>query len=358
MTLPTTTTLVLILLATASSVLAFEVPLLPPLPQTCGFVFDDPHVVSFDRLVYECQAEGDYILSKSLDSGLELQARYYRGDSWGWTRTGGGGTTTIGAVLRTGVEGEPLVEAQYTNPETCELKYFIDGVEYDLEGTDESDFAATVGNDKAGFFKRGRNRYFVYKESGISFRLAINKHPKFGCFFNVKLCLPDELIETERLVGQLGSPDGDPLNDYMNRDGTIYEGVQPFAHSYPEGYWSDVHEYCTTVWCVSGEQDSLFQVPTTLDHCDASPYQGVVEEAIENTIEEVKELCGDDIPCLVDGEAGGLDAAEQTLQDERDLEGEEKIPEGGHKATGYGDPHFKTWSGDKFDYHGDQTGCQ
>ena len=42
----------------------------PADPPHCGCIWGDPHMVTFDKLKYDCQGTGEFVLSKSLNSDL------------------------------------------------------------------------------------------------------------------------------------------------------------------------------------------------------------------------------------------------------------------------------------------------
>jgi von Willebrand factor type D domain len=93
-----------------------------------GRLYDDPHVETFDGHKYDCQGNGDFILSKSLISNrFELQGRFNKLD----LSTGLTGTTTTAAVFKSGVSGEPTLEVESVpntyDHYTCQLKYTIGG---------------------------------------------------------------------------------------------------------------------------------------------------------------------------------------------------------------------------------------
>ncbi|CAB9503895.1 von Willebrand factor type D protein [Seminavis robusta] len=292
--------------------LCTKLPKAPPLPQTCAKAYDDPHIETFDQLQYDCQGDGDFILSKSLEpgSGFELQGRFFKLDGWA-------GTTTTGAVLTTGFAGEPKVEVAYN--EKCDLHYYIDDEEHDLDSDWSTDGTIALGTDKVNFFRSGSDRYFHFQDSGVSFHVTLRYNHVFGCFINVKLCLPDE-IKSQRLVGIFGSPDGNKQNDFMDHDGTDLETVGKI-------YWGQIYDYCTTTWCLGS--DSLFKVSGSGDTCE-KPYDDTIEQAVKNAGEEVKAECGDNMACMVDTVVS-KDAATggETLKDEEDLNGEETVPDEG-----------------------------
>jgi hypothetical protein len=105
-----------------------------------------------------------------------------------------------------------------------------------------------------------------------------------------------------------------------------------------------------------------------------------MDKAIEDPPQEIKEACGGDEACIVDAIAadGDIEEGLRTLQAEEaepepPAEEERKAnpappkedigapepalrtmtPPAKKKGSGSGDPHFKTWTGQKYDYHGE-----
>jgi hypothetical protein len=270
-------------------------------------------------------------------------------------------------VLKTGFADEPIVEVEYT--QECDLTYWVNGVETDLEG------GADIGSDKVLFYGKGMDRFFIY-ESGVSLKINFRSWQS-KCLLNTYLCLPDKLAG-EKIVGIFGSPDAIRNNDFMERDGSLY-APEPRSRK-------EKTEYCSSTWCVPrGSNLFLEPKPTCSDEFDHE-----LDRAIELVEQDIKEACGDDLACIVDTVAAGGDITEglRTLEDEaanpeapspeeiqafpappkevitkedlkeeteeapqeRQFESGTKTPQ---KGSGSGDPHFKSWTGTKYDYHGE-----
>jgi hypothetical protein len=201
-------------------------------------------------------------MSKSLDSDFELQGRYEQ-------VPGKSVTTTQNVVLKTGAAGEPTIEVEYTKQ--CDLSYFIDGQEVDLEN------GPAPESDVFQFARDGTFRYFMFA-SGVEMKLQLHKWSG-DCLLNTFLCIP-ETLAAENIVGILGSPDADKENDFMMRDGSAFE-PKPLTRR-------SMNEYCKAVWCVPTTEDNLFREPG--DACGVAMKSS--EEIIFGpTLAEVK--CGD-----------------------------------------------------------------
>lgn len=329
----------------------------PPLPDTCGKIWGDPHVVTYDGLAYDCQGTGEYVLSKSLDSNFQLQGRFEKFDN------GSQGTVTTAATLVTGAAGEPKVEVRFNG---CRLEYLINGVIMDLDSKWVRDGTLSTQNFVAYFFLIRDDRYFYFPGSGISFHIRKKHSDKFGCYMNVKVCLPDELAR-EHIVGLYGSPNGNVEDDFMDRVGVS------LTHR-GNTYWKAAYHYCTSNWCITDPVNSLFETPIDGEHCH-EPYDKTLESNVMSAPPELFSICEGNIECLVDGILGDISDSTDSLAEQLFLSQHEESPEeevddpdpmeqdrifeqtevkaAPEVAYSKGDPHFRTFSGDRFDFHGE-----
>ena len=160
----------------------------PPLPDNCGSLWGDPHIVTFDGLKYDCQGTGEYILSKSMDSNFQLQGRFekFENDTQG--------TVTTAAALVTGESGEPKIEVRFNG---CKLEYLINGVIIDLDSKWVREGTLSTENFVAHFFLKRDDRLFYFPGSGISFHIRKKHSDKMGCYMNVKVCLPYKMLQEQ-----------------------------------------------------------------------------------------------------------------------------------------------------------------
>jgi len=204
---------------------------------------------------------------------------------------------------------------------------------------------------------------------------------KMGCYLNVRVCLPDK-IKSENIVGLLGSPNGDTSDDFMDADGTNLNWV-----NLGKTEWEDGYNYGTQNWCIRGQGVSLFKDPMdpSLGSCD-EPYDDTLANSVANAPDDIKEICGVDINCLIESMAGdiedGVDSVRELEENfggldttpkptDTDVEEEDEVFEQTTvkpasdsvvKKTSavvektstpgtYGDPHVVTFGGQKFDFH-------
>lgn len=297
------------------------------IPKTCSFVYGDPHIFSFDQAKNDCQGEGDFILSKSLDTKYEIQARLFHAEQSVrdavFEENGGKwqlGSANKALVINSGVAGEPVIEINAVglaglrrddqdNPDAlgedlCNLEYYADGVKIDLT-------ADAVIGDTVAFQRRTNNqkslwsgkealfhqRNFMFTVSGIFVQVTKGySHDRFGCFFTHTICIPDEIKE-QNLVGMLGNADGNKDNEWMTKSGDV-------AAKKP-GY-SARRDWCKNNFCVPRAEESYFNTPTiggtvggecTVPHGEALEK---FETELENASPEVRALCDNNVDCIFD----------------------------------------------------------
>ena len=86
---------------------------------------------------------------------------------------------------------------------------------------------------------------FYYHNSGFQISVKARSTSANGCVLMVKLCLPYDWERTnERLVGLVGSPDGEKSNDWMDRD----NNPVAIPTDNKELKKEPAYTYCTTNW--------------------------------------------------------------------------------------------------------------
>merc|ERR1711935_803940 len=255
----------------------------------------------------------------------------------------------------------------------------------------------------------------------------------FGrCFFSVNVELYDCGSYATSAIGLLGSPNNNSRDDWMDRDGNVL----PIPGGAGKMFFKPAFEYVKTNWIINDKDDTIF----TYDKCATFETIAVPDEVYDEEMEalvddadpEIRNICGDDIQCIIDGATLGADAAEDFIKnpakdripaegttdptasptngptasstgtptksptasptngptasptghptksptaspindptasptasptkatelvklEDDDTTTDNQGPSSG-PASGSGDPHFKTWTGDKYDYHGE-----
>ena len=294
----------------------------PTITSTCKATgWGDPHFVTFDGLKYDCQANGEVVLLKSLISNFEIQGRF--------SLAGSDVTVTTGVVVResgdetTGSSTTPIIQVSMattdatSTPATattlvgCPVMFYVDGSVQDLSSLTSGEF----GGNFAGVIitiPSSNTIVISYPSTDLRLEMTVSSFRNV-CYFSVDYYLRDEYCKatsSEQLVGLLGSPNNNKDDDWMTMDGT--------ALPIPEGFKSLIYEpaydYCTANWCLRDASLSLFtyEAGTTFNdfaNCDM-PYVGSTETAIDNAPSCLRELCQNDLGCLVDAVTLGPGAAE------------------------------------------------
>lgn len=356
----------------------------------CATMWGDPHIVTFDNVKYDCMGRGEYVLMRSTTTNFEVQGRfvpgYYHSDlastpnhnEWGTekTKSGKGVSVAAGISVDTGVEGAPHFDAFATNPRpgVCGVNYFVN----DQPANFGDDGLAYPGMQYFKQVKVGKDKvdYVFWKDSGIMVTVFVRKGT-YGCVLAAKICLPPSMLATEKVVGLMGTPNGDKSDEWMDQYGTTLQRGT--------GLWKKAYDYCTQNWCVRDASESIFGYPegeSWATHAEGGcvdniEYDPETELAVMDATTECKECCApaaegiDKIQCLTEcEEAADIDTGIQqcliNLETETSLEGVERkcpdpivtttpAPETTTVRPGTnGDPHFRTHGGEMFDFHG---GC-
>lgn len=267
----------------------------------------DPHFKTFDRKgKYDCQGEGEFHVVKSLDSDFNLQGRFVK---YLDKRTP---TVTKSVALDTG-DGEPIVQVNVPNDSKngCSPYLFLDGEKVTVQ--DDKTFEGVRIKKTATTANEGY--IFYYENTDVQLQVWSKVSKSNGCVIAAELCIPDCYHRrTEDFVGLLGTPDGDPDNDWRDKDGDVV----PFSTKSKDEY-----AYCTQNWCIEEETDSLFayeegQSFASLNKCSDAPEtetEACVNENLNSeTPTELSATCGKVRSCLLDGCLGGVSAAEDYVR--------------------------------------------
>jgi hypothetical protein len=298
------------------------------IPSHCAFVMDDPHIFSFDNRKIDCQGSGDYILSIGKKSEYEIQGRFtlptpagraaiMKANKGAWEP----GSVNTAVVIKTGHPEEPIIEVDASkvtfdgktwNENFCEMQYRINGTLATLTSAD-----ATLFNGAVNFQRRHSNekdfwsnniytqyyRNFFFRKSGLFVQLMKRYDGNYGCYFNVRICLPSS-IKNLGVMGILGNADGVKSNDFMTR----------LAAPLPDLSYDKYAAYCLDNWCVPAE-NSMFATPNPNGQCQAK-YDAILDAAVKNADPKIKEICMNDEDCIYDAiVTGDVAFGRQTLND-------------------------------------------
>lgn len=281
-------------------------------------VFGDPHISTFDGLRFECQASGEFTTLTSLDTPQFLiQERFTNvGDRSMCAQA----SVSTGVVMRDdfistvqvsiprspGATGTDMIDS-------CPLDIFVNGMAVDIASA--GSVASAVSIEQKG------STVELLSWWGVGIAATVRRSQTFGCFLLVQVTIPCTYRPFERLVGLLGTPNGNRNDDWVAADGTVL--FPPVNDN--ESTFSPAYNYCTQQWCNRDSAYSLFtyRQPETfysIRQCD-SGYDAAMETAIANAPQEILDICGrENVPCLVDGVCGTLSDAVAALNDQRLVE--------------------------------------
>jgi hypothetical protein len=284
------------------------VPDVPKCTKAIASWWGDPHFITFDNLKYDCQGEGEFIVlkaKKSAEEEIEIQGRFVLFDRRPVTQTKGV------AVRHPGL---PLVQVNFATTasesttkfkgEMCGIDLYVDKIRRDVTSGSgkNSDIEIAVNGDKSVDI--------LFKPSGFRVTITITYNSYWGCSMNTFVCVPDAF--TADVKGLLGSPDGDSNNDWMTRTGDLVAIPQTQRGRRME----PAYDFCVTNWCVRGEDESLFayepgQSFSFFDKCNKEAGESIDASTAGD---DIKEICGDDDACLIDGIVGGKEGAKNALE--------------------------------------------
>jgi len=370
-----------------------EYPCEGPAP-TCdgptGYWWGDPHMVTFDGLKYDCQGRGEFVAIKSFDSDFFVQTRFMIGAGHGLQgQHDYPVTVTRSVVFNTGEPGVPDIQVDVPDSivDGCPYTFYVNGQEvpnFFATGTGTNKVIASQGG--------GRVVIFRYTETGTRIEIDARLSKKNGCNMAFQVCLPKRRFEGERVIGLLGSPDDDQSNDWMQSDDGTALTV---PSSRFDKLFQPAYDYCTQQWCIDNEGDSKFTYTDGRDfdyynYCNNAYDDNGITDFLNNVPAEVVTQCGaENYECLLEGTAGDPEdavtatevateltrlrlappPAEPAVDEQGTVQTDTQgniVTEGGtpivitpnesplsvNQAATFGDPHIKTWTGERYDFHG------
>jgi len=268
----------------------------------------DPHLITWDGLKYDVHAKGEVVMTRSLDSDFEIQARL----------TGLSKSSTAGPAVTTGIAvrdpGFPTLQVNVADANSataedlggCPIDLFVDGAPTSLTSWEGSQGARVLTNEDAD------KVIIEYVESNIRIDMRLKKYSD-TCLFSVDYFLAD-CYNNENLIGLLGSPDGDWTNDWMTQNDTVIplpDGVEKF-------FFEPAYNYSVDNWCTRTPEETIFSYEGDKDFFDyakcGNAYDPSMEEILKNVPKEL-EFCKGDFGCLIDGEFVGEEAAEDYIDE-------------------------------------------
>lgn len=272
-----------------------------PTPGRQATCFTDPHCRTFDGLSFDCQAIGEFILIKSVPLKFQLQARFRGADTTGTVTKGI--AVVLGSTPTIQVSMAFSPSSPSVNIGGCPVLMYVNGVSRSItSGTGSPAVSVTVDGIKLK----------IKYPNGIQIDSSVYESSTFGCYFeSLTAFIPEPLISGSAITGLLGSPNRNPFDDWTTPSGG---SVLPPRND-EESLFDRAYNYCTSNWCITNEDDSLFiyERGTTFrdfNKCD-TPFGEPPN--FDDASAELLSLCGVDSACLVDGLIGGLEDARTTL---------------------------------------------
>lgn len=263
----------------ASKAFSSAAPTLNCNPQTV--TWGDPHLITLDRLKYDFQSMGEFVLAKSSVSDLEIQVRQkkFRNDN-----------ITVNSAVAANVDGTKV--SIHLGPEV-----YVNGNLH----------AGDIVLDSGGGVAQTDSGYRLTWQDGSIVDVAVGRGA-----MSVSFALNDQ--HRENISGLIGNWDGDSSNDFRIRNGDLIERPIRADQLYKE--------YADS-WRIL-QPDSLFFYEsglTTIDHTDLSIPRSVftVDDLDPSQREFAEGVClgiglseNDDnfISCVIDVAFMGEEAAE------------------------------------------------
>src|SRR4051812_29688651 len=198
---------------------AGTLPNVPPPPgcgMPCGVIYGDPHLMSYDRTLFDAQAVGEVIATKSTIDDFEVQARF--------APVPRQRIVSIAVAVAMRVAGHRV--AMYRTTAAKGYIVRIDGVPTTISAAPQ----ALPGGGKIGTYGTDDSAIVTWPDGTVAIVEAVGIYPEYYRFLVEIGLAPSRL---GRVVGMLGDADRNKTNDLVTRDGQpIAFPDPPFATFY------------------------------------------------------------------------------------------------------------------------------
>jgi len=345
-----------------------------------GSVWGDPHILTFDQLRFDCQGHGEFVLVESKgDDPLQIHSRF-TGDDWT-----GNPSVARAIAIKVHEDVDVLqisVPDGYTSDLGCPLTFTYGETETTIP-TDQiiEHFQRNYAGDANAYMNHDMF-IITFPDTGTRIEVRSKLSDTYDCMLRANVCVTPE--NHGELVGLFGNHNEDASDDWIvsSEGGGFIEVPDKATTSLPDRLQQAL-EYCVTNWCVPDVENSLwsgtnFDEYNKCNETDSDFTQ--IDDLIDQLDDDIKDLCeaaDDPEACLIDSalENDPIDAANQTVLDDEAMHNATNLNEtelcaglGGFtgsctemteitdlenpEATASGDPHFKTWTKEHFEYHG------
>lgn len=279
-------------------------PNYPP-PRT-GWFGGDPHIHTYDGLHYDCDACGEFTVSKKASCPkFEIQSRFY-------IPTSGASYSLVSDVVVAHENTRTIQVSLVRKLATphidylgglCKIAFYINGVLYTL-GHPVS--GHTFGSPSfLNVDTTSTSITIKFLQSGMVVRISFWNFIGY-CAWGVQHILPST-ISHSGIIGLLGTPDSISTNDWTDASGTLVPIPGPPVSP------ADGTLYCNNYWRLVASAQSLFTYEpgtsfASIQACVAGSWNSSPVRLSTNT-RNVNDICGRDADCIKEYENGGEEAA-------------------------------------------------
>jgi hypothetical protein len=192
-----------------------NVPPPPPCGTPCGVIYGDPHLMSYDQLLFDAQAVGEVIATKSATDDFELQARF--------AAVPNQRRVSIAVAVAMRVAGHRVTMYRTTTAKGMEVR--IDGTPTTIPAAPR----ALPAGGTIGTYGTDDSVTVAWPDGTLAIVHAVGVFPEYYRFLVEVGIAPSR---RGHVVGMLGDADGNTTNDLVTRAGQAMGQNPPFATFY------------------------------------------------------------------------------------------------------------------------------
>lgn len=276
---------------------SFEIANPLSLRQTAA-IYGGNHVVTWDRLPFDCTARGEFTLVRNDRLGLRVHALFKRplGMRTSVTKAisirGGPGSNRLQIGVNDNLSSGATSEGQ------CKLIHWVGNTR-----VTEAQVAKLGGY--GGIARIDQFGFFLYKmdvQEGARVTVTLRYAEIQGCYLDrVIVFMPERMKQGTR--GLMGTPDNNLYNDWHSRSGSIFS-----VPARKSRYFLEAYNYCKRNWCIRLPGGSFLKYNGlgsfyANQHCNDG-YSGLYNFASATT--EMRKVCGNfNYECLHDAVSTG-----------------------------------------------------
>jgi len=208
---------------------AGTLPTVPPVPgcgTPCGIIYGDPHLMSYDQALFDAQAVGEVIATKSTTDDFEVQARF--------AAVPRQRIVSIAVAVAMRVAGHRVAIYRTTAAKGYIVR--IDGIATTISAAPQP----LPGGGTIGSYGTNDSAIVTWPDGTVAIVQAVGIYPEYYRFLVEIGLAPSRL---GRVVGMLGDADRNKTNDLVTRSG------QPIA--FPDPGFATFYGTYVNSWRVS-----------------------------------------------------------------------------------------------------------